>query len=115
MSRRYFEDFAVGQTFGSGRLRITKEQIKAFAAEFDPQPFHLDEEAALDTISHGLVASGWHTAALTMRLLVESEIEPAGGVVGAESMSSAGRDPCDLGMSSTSKVKCSRCDRRGRV
>src|SRR5262249_55307873 len=60
-----------------------KEQIKAFAAEFDPQPFHLDEEAAMDTIFRGLAASGWHTAALTMRLLVESEIEPAGGVVGA--------------------------------
>ena len=73
----------MGQTFGSGRLRITKEQIKAFAAEFDPQPFHLDEEAALDTIFQGLAASGWHTAALTMRLLVESEIEPAGGIVGA--------------------------------
>src|SRR6185503_7532095 len=83
MRRRYLEDFAVGQTFGSGRLRVDKEQIKAFAAEFDPQPFHLDEEAARDTIFRGLAASGWHTAALTMRLLVESEIEPAGGIVGA--------------------------------
>ena len=71
------------RTFGSGRLRVDKEQIKAFAAEFDPQPFHLDEDAARDTIFRGLAASGWHTAALTMRLLVESEIEPAGGVVGA--------------------------------
>jgi acyl dehydratase len=83
MSRRYLEDFAVGQTFGSGRLRIDKEKIKAFAAEFDPQPFHLDEDAARDTIFRGLAASGWHTAAVTMRLLVESEIEPAGGIVGA--------------------------------
>ena len=83
MSRRYLEDFMVGQTFGSGRLRVDKEQIKAFAAEFDPQPFHLDEDAVLDTIFGGLAASGWHTAALTMRLLVESEIAPAGGVVGA--------------------------------
>jgi acyl dehydratase len=83
MSRRYLEDFAVGQTFGSGRLRVDKEQIKAFAAEFDPQPFHLDEDAARDTIFRGLAASGWHTAAVTMRLLVESEIEPAGGIVGA--------------------------------
>jgi acyl dehydratase len=49
MSRRYLEDFAVGQTFGSGRLRVDKEQIKAFAADFDPQPFHLDEDAARDT------------------------------------------------------------------
>jgi acyl dehydratase len=73
----------VGQTFGSGRLRISKEQVTAFAAEFDPQPFHLDEEAAQNTIFKGLAASGWHTAALTMRLLVESELKPAGGIVGA--------------------------------
>jgi acyl dehydratase len=83
MSGRYLEDFAVGQTFGSGRLRISKEQVTAFAAEFDPQPFHLDEEAAQNTIFKGLAASGWHTAALTMRLLVESELKPAGGIVGA--------------------------------
>ena len=83
MSGRYLEDFAIGQTFASGRLRVDKEQIKAFAAQFDPQPFHLDEDAARDTIFGGLAASGWHTAALTMRLLVESEIEPAGGIVGA--------------------------------
>jgi len=83
MSERYLEDFAVGQTFGSGRLRIDKERIKAFAAEFDPQPFHLDEQAARTTIFRGLAASGWHTAALTMRLLVEGELRPAGGIVGA--------------------------------
>ena len=83
MAKRYLEDFTVGQTFGSGRLKVDTEQIKAFAAEFDPQPFHLDEDAARDTIFGGLAASGWHTAALTMRLLVESEIEPAGGIVGA--------------------------------
>jgi acyl dehydratase len=83
MSKRYLEDFAVGQTFGSRRLRVDKKQITAFAAEFDPQPFHLDEEVARDTIFRGLVASGCHTAALTMRLLVESEINPAGGIVAA--------------------------------
>ena len=83
MSERYLEDFVVGQIFGSGRLRVTREQIKAFAAEFDPQPFHLDEAAAQDTFFQGLAASGWHTAALTMRLLVESELKPAGGVIGA--------------------------------
>ena len=82
MSERYLEDFAVGQTFGSRRLRVDKEQIKTFAAEFDPQPFHLDEERARDTIFQGLAASGWYTAALTMRLLVESEFKPAGGIVG---------------------------------
>jgi len=83
MTERYLEDFAVGQTFGSGRLRIDEERIKSFAAEFDPQPFHLDEEAARHTMFRGLAASGWHTSALTMRLLVESEIRPAGGIVGA--------------------------------
>jgi acyl dehydratase len=83
MTKRYLEDFAVGQTFGSRRLRVDKEQIKAFAAEFDPQPFHLDEEVARDTIFRGLAASGWHTAALTMRLLVESGINLAGGIVAA--------------------------------
>ena len=83
MGERYLEDFAVGQIFVSGRLRVTKEQIKACAAEFDPQPFHLDEEAAQNTFFKGLAASGWHTAALTMRLLVEGELKPAGGVIGA--------------------------------
>jgi acyl dehydratase len=82
MTARYFEDFAVGQTFGSGRRRIEAERIKSFAAEFDPQPFHLDDEAAQATMFRGLAASGWHTAALTMRLLVESELRPAGGIIG---------------------------------
>jgi acyl dehydratase len=83
MNDRYLEDFAVGQIFGSGRLTVDEERIKSFAAEFDPQPFHLDEHAARDTIFRGLAASGWHTAAMTMRLLVDSELKPAGGVVGA--------------------------------
>ena len=83
MTQRYLEDFAVGQTFGSGRLVIDEERIKSFAAEFDPQPFHLDGEAAKQTLFGGLAASGWHTAAATMRLLVESEMKPAGGIVGA--------------------------------
>ena len=83
MSEKYLEDFAVGQTYGSGRLTVDKDRIKAFAAEFDPQPFHMDDEAARRSIFRGLAASGWHTAALTMRLLVESELKPAGGIVGA--------------------------------
>ena len=83
MTERYLEDFAVGQVFGSGRLVVDEERIKSFAAEFDPQPFHLDEEGARSTIFRGLAASGWHTAALTMRLLVESALKPAGGIVGA--------------------------------
>jgi acyl dehydratase len=83
MSHRYLEDFVIGQTFGSGQLLIEKERARAFALEFDPQPFHLDEEAAQRTIFGGLAASGWHTAAVTMRLLVESELRPAGGIIGA--------------------------------
>jgi acyl dehydratase len=82
MSEQYLEDFVVGQKFGSGQLRLNKERIKSFAAEFDPQPFHLDEEIARGTIFHGLAASGWHTAAATMRLLVDSELRPVGGIVG---------------------------------
>jgi acyl dehydratase len=81
-SERYLEDFAVGQTFGSPRLRIDGERARAFAAEFDPQPFHLDEAAARRSIFGGLTASGWFTAAVTMRLLVETGLKPAGGFVG---------------------------------
>ena len=80
---RYLEDFSVGQRFASGSVRVERDRIKAFAAEFDPQPFHLDEDAARRTLFGGLAASGWHTAAITMRLLVESELKPAGGIVGA--------------------------------
>ena len=83
MTGRYLEDFAVGQIFRAGPLPVGAERIKTFAAEFDPQPFHLDENAARDTIFGGLAASGWHTAAITMRLLVESDLKPAGGIVGA--------------------------------
>jgi acyl dehydratase len=83
MSGRYLEDFAVGQTFASGRLTVEAAEIKAFAAAFDPQPFHLDEEAARQSFFKGLAASGWHTAALTMRLLVESDLQPVAGIIGA--------------------------------
>jgi len=83
MSARYLEDFSPGQKFGSGKLRVERERITSFAAEFDPQPFHLDEQAAENSLFKGLAASGWHTAALTMRLLVESELKPAGGIIGA--------------------------------
>jgi acyl dehydratase len=84
MPVRYLEDFAPGQRYGgAGRVRIEPQRVKSFAAEFDPQPFHTDDEAARASIFRGLAASGWHTAALTMRLLVESELKPAGGIVGA--------------------------------
>jgi acyl dehydratase len=83
MTERYLEDFEAGQISRSGRIRIDADRIKSFAAEFDPQPFHLDETAAADSIFRGLAASGWHTAAITMRLLVEGDLKPAGGIVGA--------------------------------
>jgi acyl dehydratase len=83
-SVRYLEDFAVGQKFGGAeRVRVDAARIKSFAAEFDPQPFHLDESAAGASIFRGLAASGWHTAGMTMRLLVASDLQPAGGIVGA--------------------------------
>ncbi|MGB6538642.1 MAG: MaoC family dehydratase [Xanthobacteraceae bacterium] len=78
----YLEDFVVGQVFPGGRTRIDAEQIKAFARQFDPQPFHLDEEAAQKSVFGGLAASGWHTAALTMRLMADGEFKPAGGIIG---------------------------------
>ncbi len=82
MSVRYFEDLAVGQKFASPTLSVDAPAITAFAAEFDPQPFHLDDEAARQTMFAGLAASGWHTAALTMRLCVASDFQPAGGILG---------------------------------
>jgi acyl dehydratase len=78
----YLEDLSVGQTFRSGSVRVELEAIKAFAAQFDPQPFHLDEESARSSIFGRLVASGWHTAALSMRLIVKSDFKMAGGLIG---------------------------------
>ena len=82
MTERYLEDFAAGQVFNTGRLRVEREQIIDFAQKFDPQPFHLDEAAALKSPFGGLAASGWHTAGMTMRLMVEGEFKPAGGILG---------------------------------
>jgi acyl dehydratase len=82
MTHQYLEDYAVGQIYASGRLRVDKDQIVAFAKQFDPQPYHLDEEAARHSVFNGLAASGWHTAALTMRLMVDGEFRPAGGILG---------------------------------
>ena len=65
MSEKHLEDFAVGQTYGSGRLTVNEARIKSFAAEFDPQPYHLDHQVARASIFGTLVASGWHTAAIT--------------------------------------------------
>ena len=78
---RYFEDLQIGQKFASPSLRIDTEAIKSFAAEFDPQPFHLDDKAR-HSVFAGLAASGWHTAAVSMRLCLSSDFRPAGGILG---------------------------------
>lgn len=77
------DDLHVGRRFTSGIHAIDAEQIKAFAAQFDPQPFHLDDEAAKATLFGGLAASGWHTVAITMRLLVKSGLPLEGGIIGS--------------------------------
>ena len=79
--RLYLEDLQVGQRFPCGRHALDAGQIKAFAREFDPQPFHLDEEAARGTFFGGLVASGWHVVGLTMRMIAE-HVPIAGGLIG---------------------------------
>lgn len=82
--RLYLEDLVVGQTFSTGSHEIDATQIIGFARQFDPQPFHLDEDKARQSLFNGLAASGWHTASITMRLLVESGFPLAGGIIGAE-------------------------------
>jgi len=81
-AKLYLEDLYAGQRFTTGQYPMDEKRIKEFAAEFDPQPFHLDEAAGVESIFEGLAASGWHTAAVTMKLLVESEMSIAGGLVG---------------------------------
>lgn len=81
--RLYLEDLHVGQRFESARHVLDVGQIKDFAGQFDPQPFHLDEDAAADSLFAGLAASGWHTAAVTMKLLVGGGAPIAGGLIGA--------------------------------
>ena len=78
----YLEDLAVGERYAGGTATVDLAAIKAFAAAFDPQPFHLDEAAATASIFGRLVASGWYTMALTMRLLVEGELRSLWGLVG---------------------------------
>ncbi|MGA3040807.1 MAG: MaoC family dehydratase [Bryobacteraceae bacterium] len=78
----YLEDLYVGQRFTSGAYRVDEERIKSFAAEFDPQPFHLDDAAARASIFGELAASGWHTAAITMRLMVTAGLPFAAGIIG---------------------------------
>jgi len=81
-ARLYLDDLQVGQRFTSGTYLMEGARIKEFAAEFDPQPFHLDESAAEASVFKGLAASGWHTAAVSMRLLVTGGVPLAGGLVG---------------------------------
>lgn len=78
----YFDNFDIGATFTAGPVEVTAEEIKAFGARFDPQPFHTDEAAAEHSFFNGLAASGWHTAALTMRMMVQA-LPVAGGLIGA--------------------------------
>ena len=80
---KFFEDIGVGEISDIGRHTFTAEDIKAFAARFDPQPFHLDGEVAKASLFGGLAASGWHTAAITMKLLVESGLPLAAGIIGS--------------------------------
>jgi acyl dehydratase len=79
----YLDDLKVGQRFTSPTHAVDADEIKAFARQFDPQPFHLDEQSAKDTFFSGLAASGWHVAAITMKLLVGGGAPIAGGVIGA--------------------------------
>ena len=78
----YLDDLAAGDKFTTGEVTLTLEGCKAFAAEFDPQPFHLDEAAGRQSVFGRLAASGWYTASLSMRLLVTGEMTIAGGLVG---------------------------------
>ena len=82
MAGLYLEDISVGERFLSDAYHITEEEIIAFAKQFDPQPFHLDREAASASVFGGLSASGWHTAALAMRLFMTGPLQFAGGAIG---------------------------------
>ena len=82
MEHLYLEDLHIGQRFRSGTHVMEEATIKDFAAEFDPQPFHLDETAAQASIFKGLAASGWHTAAIAMRLLVTGGLPLENGIIG---------------------------------
>ncbi|NJO54593.1 MAG: enoyl-CoA hydratase, partial [Bacteroidales bacterium] len=72
MPRLYFEDFAPGWTISHGPRRVGRDEIVAFAAEFDPQPFHLDEAAGQASLLGGLAASGWHMCAILMRMMCDA-------------------------------------------
>lgn len=79
---RYFEDVKTGDRFHTGEQEVTEAEIIAFGRQYDPQPFHTDPAAAAGTLFGRLVASGWHTAAVSMRLMVQSDMQLDGGVIG---------------------------------
>ena len=95
MKMFYLDDLTVGQQFVSGTYTMDATEITRFAAEYDPQPFHLDDTAARATLFGGLVASGWHTAGITMRLIVGGGLPIAGGIIGTggELLSTIGETP----------------------
>ena len=109
----YLDDLQVGQRFTSKTHRVDEAQIKAFARQFDPQPFHLDENAAKASLFSGLVASGWHTAAMTMRLLVETGLPLAGGLIGAGG--ELGRPGRAISCASRARFRRSSPRARGRI
>ncbi|MFL6521737.1 MAG: MaoC family dehydratase [Chthoniobacterales bacterium] len=82
MRELYLEDLKIGDRFGSDTIHVTEHSIFDFARQFDPQPFHLDPDAAAQSIFKELTASGWHTAAMSMRLFVTGEFKPVGGSIG---------------------------------
>lgn len=83
MDSLWLEDIRVGDRFNTDEYEISSQEIVDFAQQFDPQPFHLNDQAAVDSFFKGLAASGWHTAAITMRLLVTSGIPITAGIIGA--------------------------------
>jgi len=101
----YLEDLHPGRIFGSPHYTVTAEDIKSFAAAWDPQPFHLDEDAAKDSFFEGLAASGWHTAAATMRLIVTSEMTLPLGVIGTGLESLAWHRPVRPGDVLTARIE----------
>jgi len=112
---RYLEDYAAGQRYaGPARLRVDAERIRSFAAEFDPQPFHLDDAAAQQSIFRGLAASGWHTAAMTMHLLWRAIFSPPAESSAPASTNSAGRCRCGQATSYAWRWRCSTCGSRNR-
>jgi acyl dehydratase len=110
----HLEDLQVGQRFESGTHAIGEAEIKAFAVAFDPQPFHLDGEAAKATLFGGLAASGWHTAAITVRLNVEGGLPFAGRLIGAGA-ERAGPSRPDPATSCMSKARSSTSCRHARA